>query len=64
MVAHKGHAVDQKVAANKIKLRQIKQSCCSFKIVAASFQNELLQIKRMVIAGMNTPKYGETLRDT
>ena len=29
------------------KLLQIKQSCCKFKIVAANFQTELLQIKRM-----------------
>ena len=34
------------VARNKIKLLQIKQSCCKFKIVAA---NELLQIKRMLL---------------
>ena len=41
-VAHKGHAANYKVAANKIK-------CCTFKIVAANFQNELRQIERMFL---------------
>ena len=35
----------KKVAANKIKLLQIKLSCSKFKIVAANFRNESLQIK-------------------
>ena len=31
------------------KLLQIKSGCCKFEIVAANFQNELLQIKRILL---------------
>ena len=49
MLQIKSCCTKNKVVANEIKLLLIEKSCCKFEIVAANFQNELLQFKNMLL---------------